>query len=55
MTFQEPLWSVARQIAPLLANGGTALQLLSRSECVDKVTVLSPEHLDGGIICGPHV
>jgi D-arginine dehydrogenase len=25
------------------------VQLLSRAECVDKVTVLSPEHLDGGI------
>ena len=27
------------QAAPLLANRGTVVQLLSRAECVDKVTV----------------
>jgi D-arginine dehydrogenase len=49
VTFQEPLWSAARQVAPLLANRGTVVQLLSRAECVDKVTVLSADYLDGGV------
>ncbi len=49
VTFQEPQWSVARQVAPLLTNRGTVVQLLSRAECVDKVAVLSADYLDGGV------
>jgi D-arginine dehydrogenase len=49
VTFQEPLWSAVRQVAPLLADRGTVVRLLSRPECVDKVTVLSADYLDGGV------
>jgi D-arginine dehydrogenase len=49
VTFQEPLWSAARAAAPLLVDRGTVVQLLSRAECVDKVPVLSPDYVDGGV------
>lgn len=49
VTFQDPLWSAVQQLAPLLADGGTVVQLLSRAECVDKIPVLTPYYVDGGV------
>jgi D-arginine dehydrogenase len=48
VTFQEPLWSAVREIGPTVATG-TALQLLSPSEVLDRLPVLAPEYIDGGV------
>jgi D-arginine dehydrogenase len=49
-TFQEPVWSAAQQVAPLLAERGVQIELLSPSAVVERVPVLSPAHVDGGIL-----
>ncbi len=49
VTFQEPLWSAARAAAAVLAERGTAVELLDRSACVARIPVLSPEYVDGGV------
>jgi D-arginine dehydrogenase len=49
VTFQEPQWNAVRQMVPLLAERGIAVQALSGPECVDKVPVLSRDYIDGGV------
>lgn len=48
-TFQEPHWSAVRQFVSLLAKRGATVQALSRSEVVDRIPVVSPQYVDGGI------
>jgi D-arginine dehydrogenase len=48
--FQEPLWSVAREVAGELAGRGTAVRVLDAAEVRGRVAVLSPRGLDGGIL-----
>lgn len=49
LTFQEPLWSVARAAASTLAARGTVVRILTPADCVDVVPALSPDYLDGGV------
>jgi len=49
VTFQEPLWSVVRQAAVGPAGPGTVARLLPASEVVERIPVLAPEHVDGGV------
>src|SRR6266404_4791888 len=49
VTFQETLWRAARAAAAVLAERGTAVELLDRSACVARIPVLSPEYVDGGV------
>ena len=50
VTFQEPLWSGVRAVAPQLAERGTAVRLLSQAEVVERVPVLAPDYVDGGVL-----
>jgi D-arginine dehydrogenase len=47
--FQEPLWTLARQVASTLTAHGTVAKLLSVSEVIERVPVLAPERFDGGV------
>jgi D-arginine dehydrogenase len=49
VTFQEPLWSAVRQLIPSLVERGTAARLLTQREVIERITVMSAEHLDGGV------
>ncbi len=49
VTFQEPMWSAVAQVAPLLAQQGTVIEVLSSAQVVDKIPVLSPQYFDGGV------
>jgi D-arginine dehydrogenase len=48
--FQEPAWSAIQQVVPLLEEQGTALQLLSQSQVIDRIPVLSRQYFDGGVL-----
>jgi D-arginine dehydrogenase len=50
VTFQEPAWSAVRELVPLLAQRGTAAQVLSQSEVLARIPVLAPGHFDGGVL-----
>ncbi len=50
VTFQEPLWTIARHIADELADGGTAVRVLGLAQVLERVPVLSPRWLDGGLL-----
>jgi len=50
VTFQEPAWSAVRQLVPLFREQGTATEILSTAEILDRVPVLSPRYVDGGIL-----
>lgn len=47
--FQEPLWSGVREVVLLLCERGVAAQLITPAEAVDRVPVLSAQHIDGGV------
>jgi D-arginine dehydrogenase len=49
VTFQEPLWTIARHIAGELADGGTAVHVLGLAQVLERVPVLSPRWFDGGL------
>jgi len=53
VTFKEPLWSAVQQVVPLMATQGTVAQVLSASAVLERVPVLAPQHLDGGVLL-PH-
>ncbi len=50
VTFQEPLWGAVQEVLPLLQERGTVMQLLSASAVVDRIPVLSAQHVDGGVL-----
>jgi D-arginine dehydrogenase len=50
VVFQEPLWSGARHVAPLLAGRGTAVEVLTRADVLERVPLLAPQYVDGGIM-----
>lgn len=50
VTFQEPAWSAIRQLVPLFREQGTAVEVLSPAEIIDRVPVLSPSYIDGGVL-----
>jgi D-arginine dehydrogenase len=50
VTFQEPLWSGVRAALGGMAERGTTLRELSRAEVLDRMPVLVPEHVDGGVL-----
>ena len=50
VVFQEPLWSGVRQVAPLLAARGTAVQVLDRAQVRARVPLLAPQYIDGGVL-----
>ncbi len=50
VTFQEPLWTIVRHIADELADGGTAVRVLGLAQVLERVPVLSPRWLDGGLL-----
>jgi D-arginine dehydrogenase len=47
--FQGPMWDMIKELAPVLRQMGVAIHLLSPSETVDKIPVVSPEHFDGAV------
>src|SRR5215470_7740233 len=49
VTFQEPVWSGARTVVPILTARGTAAHELSAAEVIARVPVLAPEYVDGGV------
>jgi len=49
VTFQEPLWSGARAMVPLLRQRGTVAEVLSQGEVFERMPVLSPVYFDGGV------
>lgn len=49
-TFQEPLWSLARDAARELAERGADVRVLDVADVLARVPVLSPRWLDGGIL-----
>jgi D-arginine dehydrogenase len=49
VTFQEPVWSGARAVVPVLSARGTAAHELSAAEVIARVPVLAPEYVDGGV------
>jgi D-arginine dehydrogenase len=48
--FQEPAWSAIQQVVPFVEAQGTVVQLLSQSEVIDRIPVLSRQHFDGGAL-----
>jgi D-arginine dehydrogenase len=50
VTFQEPAWGAVRNVVPLLTQRGTAAHILSPSEVLQRVPVLTPAHFDGGVL-----
>jgi D-arginine dehydrogenase len=50
VVFQEPLWSGVREVVPLLQQRGTAALALSRAEVIERIPVLAPEYVDGGVL-----
>ena len=50
VTFEEPLWSAVREVAPLLVARGTSLALLTRDEVLDRMPILAPEYVAGGAL-----
>jgi D-arginine dehydrogenase len=48
--FREPAWSAFRQLAPLVEQGGTRLELLSPAEAVARVPALLPDRFDGAVL-----
>jgi D-arginine dehydrogenase len=49
VTFQEPAWSAARALVPLLSERGTAAQAWSQTEVLAHIPVLAPAYFDGGV------
>jgi D-arginine dehydrogenase len=47
---EGPLWSAAQAIAPALAAGGTAIELLSAADVLSRIPVLAPEFVAGGVL-----
>ena len=45
--FREPIWSALREALPLVAQGGTRVELLSPADVLERVPVLSPDRFDG--------
>jgi D-arginine dehydrogenase len=50
VTFQEPLWTIARHVAGELADGGTAVRVLGLAQVLERIPVLSPRWFDGGLL-----
>ncbi len=48
--FEEPLWSMVRERAPLLEEQGTVVELLSPSQVIDRVPALSTCGCAGGVL-----
>lgn len=48
--FQEPLWSAVQATVPAMAAAGTAVELLSAAQVLDRIPVLAPEYVDGGVL-----
>ena len=49
VTFQEPLWTAAQAMVPMLTERGTTAQVLSQGEVFERMPVLSPVYFDGGV------
>jgi D-arginine dehydrogenase len=50
VTFQEPQWSLVQQAAPVLRERGTNVELLSAGDTLQRIPVLSPACVDGGVL-----
>jgi D-arginine dehydrogenase len=48
--FQEPVWSVMRELVPLLQEQGVVAQLMTPVEVLQRVAVLSAQYFDGGVL-----
>lgn len=47
--FQGPMWDMIEDLTPALRQMGVAIHLLSPSETILKIPVVSPEHFDGAV------
>jgi D-arginine dehydrogenase len=47
--FQGPMWDMIKELAPFYEQSGIAIELLSPSEAVNRIPVVSPEHMDGAV------
>lgn len=50
VTFEEPVWSAVRETLPALAERGTAVVELSTAAIVERIPVLAPEWVAGGVL-----
>lgn len=48
--FQEPVWSVMRELVPLLQEQGVVAQLMTPVEVLQRVAVLSAQYFNGGVL-----
>ncbi len=47
--FQGPMWDMIKEFAPVLIRMGVSIRLLSPSETIEKIPVVSPEYFDGAV------
>ncbi len=47
--FRKPIWNAIKELSKTWEQAGVSLQLLSPSEVLDRIPVVSPDHFDGGV------